>query len=115
MKLSRDRVEEIKMAITLWQESGLNQGEFCRQENIHRATFQSWRKKYDPSYGNGISQKTLPKIRNKFLAVQIQDNKKDTHEDIIFSDLEICYPNQVKIKYLSDLSPKDLHVLINLY
>ncbi len=113
MKLSKERLEEIELAITLWKESGLNQGEFCRQENIHRTTFQSWRKKYDPSYGNGISQKTSPKTRDKFLAVQIQDNKKDTDEDIIFSGLEICYPNHVKVKCLSNLNPKDLRSLIN--
>jgi hypothetical protein len=37
MKLSKERLEEIQLAITLWKESGLSQGEFSRQENIYRA------------------------------------------------------------------------------
>jgi len=79
MKLSEERIEEIHLAITLWQESGLNQGEFCRQENIHRATFQSWRKKYDPSYGEGHKQvshsaqngnkRVPPHVRGRFVKI----------------------------------------------
>jgi hypothetical protein len=114
MKLSKERLEEIHLAITLWKESDLSQGEFCRQENIHRATFQSWRKKYDPSYGEGYRQ-APPKAKDKFLTVRVSDDDKFIENIELPLDIEICYPNKVKVKCLSNLDSKILHILINLY
>lgn len=115
MKLSQERIEEIQLTITVWQESGLNQVEFCRQENIHRATFQSWRKKYDPTYGQGYIKKRSSKTTDKFLSVRMSENIVDEQRCETSYDIELCYPNTVKLKCSSSLSTESLRTLINLY
>jgi len=106
---STEQREEIQMVISLWRESGLSQGAFCRREGIARSTFQSWRRRYDSTYET-VEQKVhvASKTTNQsFISLEMQGSVVSSSED-----LEIIYPNGVRIKCKSTTSDERLRSLV---
>lgn len=85
----RDLVNEFETAT-------INMTEFCRVKQVTVYSFKYWRLK--------IKSESQPK---GFLSVQ--------KEQPVTTDLEIIYPNGVKIKLDSKLQTELLHQLIRLY
>ena len=106
--ISKEREEEILLAIDMWRESGLSQGAFCRRENIARSTFQSWRRKYDTTdyYDTTPTTET-----ESFLSVELSSSGSAPSSS---SQLEIVYPNGVKLNYDFSMGLSILSKLINL-
>ena len=103
-KSDSEKREEALLAISLWQESGLSQGAFCRREGITRSTFQHWRRRYDDSYEYKGKQKSSPS-KSSFIPVQtVPVHSVPVSE----SDLEIFYPNGVRLKCPFTISTDDL-------
>jgi hypothetical protein len=73
-KSDEERREEAILAINLWKESKLTQGEFCRREKIARSTFQHWRRRYDPDYvfmgKKKQRSKRKPQKKERFIPVE---------------------------------------------
>lgn len=106
---SEEQREEIQMAISLWRESGLSQGAFCRREGIARSTFQSWRRRYDSTY-ESVEQKanTASKTaKQSFIALEMKGSVISSTDD-----LEIIYPNGVRVKCKSTTSDERLRSLV---
>ena len=115
----KDVRESAELAITLWRESGLSQGAFCRQEGIARTTFQHWRKRYDPSYEykdkkNNSSARFVSKVKkskDRFISIELEKVQSPVHSD---DQLEIIYKSDVRIKCSSAVSLSTLQALVNL-
>ena len=89
-------LDEMGPIIEKWEFSGLSKKEFCEQQGIAPSVFYYWYKKY-------ISQDNT----GGFLPIKI---KNTTHID----QLEIHYPNGVKLKLSADVSPSLLRQYIYL-
>ena len=109
-KIDEEKREEALLAISLWRESGLNQGEFCRRENISRSTFQHWRRRYDESYEYKGKKKSRSS-KSSFIPVQTVPS---CSASVSKSDLEVIYTNGVRIKCPTSISRGDLEKLIGL-
>ena len=109
-KIDEEKREEALLAISLWNESGLSQGEFCRRENISRSTFQHWRRRYDESY-EYKGKKKSPISKSSFIPVQTVPAYSVSSSEI---DLEVIYTNGVRIKCPSSIATGDLQKLIGL-
>jgi hypothetical protein len=109
---NQERAEEMELAIALWRESGLSKYAFCRNEKIGRATFNYWLKKYDNTLNPPLSKKTgktIGKSKQSFVAVNISSPEPS------YSELELEYPNGVKLRLPFDLSQDKLRSLIGIY
>ena len=109
-KSEEERREEAVLAISLWRESGLSQGEFCRRESIARSTFQHWRRRYDESYEYKGKKKSSAS-KSSFIPVQTVPVCSSPISD---SALEVIYTNGVRIKCPYSISRDDLQKLIGL-
>lgn len=109
-KSDEEKREEAILAISLWRESRLSQGEFCRGESIARSTFQHWRRRYDASY-EYKGKKKSPISKSSFIPVQ---TVPVCSSPVSESDLEVIYTNGVRIKCPSSIATGDLQKLIGL-
>lgn len=103
--------EERELAVELWQESGLSQGLFCKQESIARSTFQNWVKQY----GSGPKSKdaTFSVSRSAgFMAVNLSSTTRSV--SMASQPLTIHYPNGVKITGVEGLNKQELLALIGI-
>ena len=82
-KTKPSSVEKMFALIKTCHESGMSNKTFCEQHGIGQAMFYYWKKKYIES------QSTTD---GNFIPVQIRRNL------IPMGELEICYPNGVKLK-----------------
>ena len=106
---NQERAEEMELAIALWRESGLSKYAFCRNEKIGRATFNYWLKKYGNTLNPPLSKKISKPKKQSFVPVTISSPEQSDAE------LEIEYPNGVKLRLPFDLSQDKLRTLIDLY
>ena len=108
---SKEKREEALLAISLWQESDLSQGAFCRREGISRSTFQHWRKRYDPTYEyrSEPAEKPASSSKQSFIALEVKTPIASSSDE-----LEIIYPNGVRIKCNSSINDERLRKLISL-
>lgn len=119
-KKKEDIRESAELAITLWRESGLSQGAFCRQEGIARTTFQHWRKRYDPSYEHRDKKDTsstrfvskVQKSKDHFINIKLDEVKPLLAHST--DQLEIIYKSDVRIRCSSSVSMSTLQALVNL-
>jgi transposase len=51
--------EEMRQLYAQWQQSGLSRQAFCKQENIHYATFHYWHKQFNQLQDGGFSEVSL--------------------------------------------------------
>ena len=89
-------LDEMRPIIEKWEDSGLTKKEFCEQQGIAPSVFYYWYKKY----------KTQDNPAG-FVPIKIKNNTKA-------GQLEIHYPNGVKLKLSSDVSPSLLRQYIYL-
>lgn len=82
-KTNHSTLEKMFELIKTCQESGMNNKAFCEQHGIGQAMFYYWKKKYNQSQLAS---------EGKFISVRIKDNQVQTGE------IEICYPNGVRLK-----------------
>jgi transposase-like protein len=75
--------EKMFELIKLCERSGMNNKTFCEQHGIGQAMFYYWKKKYIQSQSTH---------EGKFVPVRIKDSQVQTGE------IEICYPNGVRLK-----------------
>ena len=113
-KSDEERREEAVLAINLWKESKLTQGEFCRREGIARSTFQHWRRRYDPDYvfKGKKKQKSKQKLQKKERFIPVEPLAPVSV--VALSDFELIYPNGVHFKCVSSVSMDALGKLISL-
>lgn len=77
--------------------SSLSNKAFCEQQAMRQANFYYWKKKY---------QQTQLPHQDKFIALQAQPSTSCSNE------LEICYPNGVRVKLPLGLDLSVIHSLI---
>jgi hypothetical protein len=107
---NQERAEEMELAIALWRESGLSKYAFCRNEKIGRATFNYWLKKYGNTLNPPLSKKTSKaKSKQSFVALNISSPEQP------YCELELEYPNGVKLRIPFDVSQERLRSLIGIY
>lgn len=82
-KLTLSTADKMFALIKICLESGLNNKTFCEQHGIGQAMFYYWKKKY-------ILSQSIPEA--KFIPVRIKDTQ------IQRGEIEICYPNGVRLK-----------------
>ena len=102
--------EERELAVELWQESGLSQGDFCKQESIARSTFQNWVKQYGQVPVEPKENIALPSAG--FVSVKLRSSVNSISS--IQEPLTVHYPNGVKLTGLAGLSHQELLALIGM-
>jgi len=80
---NHNRKEAMFALIKTCTEMGISNRAFCEREGISEALFYYWQKKY---------RGTLEKYEDKFIPVRIDKSLDCIHE------IEICYPNGVRVK-----------------
>ncbi len=90
-------------------ESGISRREFIKQNGISEAVFYFWYKKY---------RQSLVKLEDKFIPVVIPESKNQREQHNITvskkTELEICYPNGVRVKLIQELDLSVLRSLISI-
>ncbi len=89
--------------ICQWEDSGLSQREFFAKNGIVKSTFGYWRKKYLADAENG-------KDKKDFIAVKLAQSEVTTEGQL--AELELIYPNGVRLKFTSDIELSRLKPLI---
>lgn len=89
-------LDEMRPIIEKWEDSGLTKKEFCKQQGMAPSVFYYWYNKYK-------TQDTPA----GFVPIKIKNTTKA-------DQLEIHYPNGVKLKLSSDISPSLLRQYIYL-
>jgi transposase-like protein len=79
-------------------ESGLSNKSFCKQQGISDAVFYYWLKRYQ--------QKMLPE-EERFIPIQVKTIPA------LIKEIEICYPNGVRIKIPEGIDVSLLRSLIH--
>lgn len=87
-KDQKNRQEEMYLAIELWQESGLSQRAYCKQEGLTRSSFEYWLKKYRRE----DNQRRSSNIPNTFIPVEISPAQA-----IPSGHIHITYPNGIRV------------------
>ena len=109
MKITPEKQEERLLSISMWRESGLSQGAFCKREGISRSTFQHWRKRLDSTYEHMPKRKQ--KNSNKFYSIDMDTVSELPSVSVM---IEILYPNGVLLKCSNHIAEKQLSHLVNL-
>lgn len=99
--------EEMYMAIEMWQESGLTQYSWCKQNNLSRNTFKYWLNKYRNDKKQVTSVKT-------FLPVKVSTCETPDRPDNLLRDITITYPNGTKVTCPIDIEVNQIRALIKL-
>ena len=89
-------LDEMRPIIEKWEVSGLTKKEFCKQQDLAPSVFYYWYKKYKSAGSAG-----------GFIPIKIKNSIQESH-------LEILYPNGVKLKLSTDISPSLLRQYIYL-
>ncbi len=85
--------------IKKWQDSGLSKKEFCKQQDIATQTFHYWSKKYKQAQSS---------LENGFIPIEVNQV-----QEIARDEIQIFYPNGVKLTFSEDLSFSKIRALIN--
>ena len=111
---NKERAEEMEFFIALWKESGLSKYSFCKQENIDRTSFNYWLVKHGHKL-NPPFLKKMPKVKKgSFVAIDIS-TPNEIRSSKVFSELELEYPNGVKLRLPKNFNKEELRTLISLY
>ena len=113
------RAEAMKQAIALWQASGLSKYAFCKREKIDRTTLNYWLVKYGfklnkPLRSGSKVSKSKNKSKSSFVSVHVNEQAQSEPFDLP-QEIELEYPNGVKLRLPSDLSHEQLCLFIKLY
>jgi hypothetical protein len=105
--------------IESWRESKQSQAKYCKENKLSISTFQYWLKKYRESRSETQTQ-TKPKEQRKrksFLTVKLAEQD---HQSLAFArtgstdDINIYYPNGVRLSCPTNINQELLRNLINL-
>ena len=77
--------------ITGWQESGISQSQFCRENNLSLATFCYWKKRL------------VEQTDNKFIQVPIFSQKSEQVKLIIPGGIKIIFKKNTELKIISTI------------
>lgn len=102
--------EEMYLAIEMWKESGLTQLQFCNRENLSKAAFGYWLKKY--RNGKVQSKPARNKTAKAFIPVEIPKIIEPT--TVVVDQIGITYPNGVQVTCPTSIGIQQLKTLINL-
>jgi transposase len=102
---SREKTEKEKIAIVkLCIEKGMPRKEYCKQQGISLATFYNWHKKY---------RETELNTGEKFIPVVISSPAKQPEKTVTkHIEIEISYPNGVRVKLNQEMDLPMLRSLI---
>ena len=101
--------EEMYLAVEKWQESGLSQSKFCKEERITFHIFKYWHKKFIKEKGQ--SKVAKKKSAKKFIPVKIEKTPNPFCKDKDF--IEIIYPNGVQLSCPVSMDVQQIRTLIN--
>lgn len=99
--------EEMYLAIEIWQESGLSQYKYCKQEGMSRNTFKYWLNKYRNETG-----KSFP-TTNSFIPVHLSQPKDRTVGYNKQREITITYPNGTEVNCPVDAPVQLIKALIS--
>jgi hypothetical protein len=80
---TKNREQEMFTMIKASQESGISNKAYCEREGIRPANFYYWQKRY---------RESQIKTEDKFIPMQVEQTLNGLKE------IEICYPNGVRVK-----------------
>jgi transposase-like protein len=111
----RRRTElEWRRAIEAWKESGLEVTEFCRQQELPKSRFYSWRKRLgldEADAGTSVVLGEEKKLAVKFLPVQIQSVPSAT---MAHRPIEIFLANGRVVRFHGEVSDDTLSRIMKL-
>lgn len=93
--------------VNRWEDSGLNQKEFCKAEGINYYKFKYW--KTQQSKEQRFNTQNQVESKPGFIEVGVTDFEK------IISGLEITFPNGVRLNCNQGLQATQIKELIKLY
>lgn len=105
--------EEITLAISMWQESGLSQTAFCKREGIARSTFQHWMKRRGLAGIRPKGKKTRP--AQSFIPVSVSKEVPVSAPAPALAELELVYPNGVRVQCPAGMDIEQFKQLVTLF
>jgi hypothetical protein len=113
--------ENIFPIIAAWQQSKQPQAKFCKDNQLSISTFQYWLKKYKESQSETQTQKKPEEQRKSksFLTVKLAEQEQQLPGLSVAQvgssdDINIYYPNGVRLSCPTNINPELLCNLINL-
>ena len=102
--------EQMYDTIEKWQASSLSQHQFCIGEDLSKSTLGYWLKKYRKEKGQPKPSRGKPV--KTFIPVEVSRTLGPAVLDV--EQLEIAYPNGVKVTCRSSMDMHRLKTLINI-
>ncbi len=102
-KIRKHRQEQMFELIRKWEEGGLSQEQFFDKYKVAKSTFGYWRKKY-------LAESENNKAKSDFIPVKLEQPEVTAEEAL--AELELVYPNGVRLKFTSDIELSRLKPLI---
>jgi len=101
--------EEMYLGIEMWQESGLSQYAWCKQNDLSRNTFKYWLNKY-----RSDKKQASPVAPKAFLPVEFSTSSPKDLPVSITKDITIAYPTGTKVICPANIEINQLRALIKL-
>jgi len=102
--------EEMYLAVEIWQESDLTKSKFCEREGIAIHTFKYWQKKYNKEKKQSSAK--VKQGKEKFIPIEMSPNASSQYSEVL--QLEITFPNGVKISCPANMSIQNIKSLIDI-
>lgn len=105
---------EWRRAIEAWKESGLEVREFCRQQELPKSRFYSWRKRLglvETDAGPSVVLGEDKKLAVKFLPVQIQGIPSAT---MAHRPIEIVLANGCVVRFHGEMSDDTMSRIVKI-
>jgi len=105
-----ERQKEMYALITQWENSGQNQKAFCKAEGVNYYKFKYWRTRRNQQLQTKVKAKSSPSFPSKsFVPIEI------TNTSSVFADLQVHFPNGVKLTCPVGMSMDQVKSLIHIF
>ncbi len=108
----KEKEKQMYALVASWQKGDLSKINFCKTQKINIHTFSYWVQKYTNSRGGQKEEKEEkqePRKSEKFVAMDVLPSV-----DTKFGEVELCYPNGVRLRLSKRFSVEELASLIRI-
>jgi transposase-like protein len=111
MALSKYSMDEKITHVELWEESGLSKQAYSKESDLSYKTFSNWASRFGKKKSPSVTRKSSKE--NSFIPVKIKPLPLLSKE-VTSSNIEIIYPNGIKVICPLEIKMELLTGLLNL-
>ena len=108
--MKKNEIIQLEMydMVVRWQNSGMKQKEFCRQEGISYYKFKYWKTHYTRNQDLNQQPQNYDNSHH-FISLEVSNAEN------LFSGIELTFPNGVKLSISQRITTQEVKSLIKLY